>query len=556
MNDREYNVINASKNTCDWLSKNTTYIEWFNQQNGLLWIKGHPGVGKSTLMKHVLKSTSMMKESNTIIVSFFFHGRGSSLQKTPLGLYRSLLHQLALRCSNVLREISDIFSEKCKTQGEYGMKWKWNQNELQELFISQVERATKTHAVRIYVDALDECGTDASIHLIDIFQEVAIASSICFSCRHYPLIALENGLKINVETHNANDIRTYVNNQLDEQKSLAVIRDQIIEKASGNFQWVKIVAKIVLDWRRKGFSLKTIQKKITAIPEELSHLYKELLSGIDESEKSESLHLMQWICYAFRPLSVTEMRFAMMADMDTPCLSISDCQELEQYVATDEDMEKRVRHLSTGLAEVTSHNGKSTVQLIHESVSDFLHDKEGLQLLNPSQDWAPVSSSGGHAHFRLSRSCINFLSMKEISESIDWSSLNPLELIYRPSLFLSDSFPDLSEARISDDLKFPFLDYALAFWCIHVMIVETESVSYDDLISYLPAYIAQHFFDECDSSYSRKQRMISVHFAFCWIRLRNICYQISVSGLGDGRRIEDHKFYYSMSLKKKECEFM
>lgn len=467
MNDREYNVINASKNTCDWLSKNPTYIEWFSRQNGLLWIKGHPGVGKSTLMKQVLKSTSMMKESNTIIVSFFFHGRGSSLQKTPLGLYRSLLHQLALRCSNVLRKISDIFSEKRDTQGEYGTKWIWNQNELQELFISQVERATKTHAVRIYVDALDECSTDASILLIDIFQEMAIASSICFSCRHYPLIALENGLVINVEAYNANDIRTYVSNQLGEQKSLAEIRYQIIEKASGSFQWVKIVAKIVVDWRKKGFSLKFIQKKITAIPEELSQLYEELLSGIDESEKSESLYLMQWICYAFRPLSVTEMRFAMVVDMDDTCLSIRDCQELEQYVATDEDMEKKVRHLSTGLAEVIWHNGKSTVQLIHQSVRDFLHDMKGLQLLNPSQDWAPASNSFGHAHFRLSKCCKKFLSMREISELMEWPSYDGPESIYWPSYLLTESFPNLIEVETSDGRNFPFMQYVQEFWIAH-----------------------------------------------------------------------------------------
>lgn len=518
MNEREHDVINASRGTCSWLFENPVYIEWYKQQHGLLWIKGHPGVGKSTLMKHVLKSTSMIKEKNTIIISFFFHGRGTSLQKTPLGLFRSLLHQLALRYSSVLREINDVFSTNCKTQGQYGTKWEWNQNELQELFTSQVEEATKTHTVRIYIDALDECGEDVTIHLIDIFQDLAIASSICFSCRYYPLIALENGLEVSVEANNANDIRLYMNNLLGEMKSLTEIRNQIIEKASGNFQWVKIVARIVIDWRRKGFSLKAIQRKTTSIPDELSQLYKELLSGIDEWEKSESLHLMQWICYALRPLSVTELRFAMAVDVNTTCLSISECQELEQYVTTDEDMEKRVRHLSTGLAEVIWRNDKSTVQLIHQSVSDFFHDKEGFQLLNLSQDWAPAKTSFIHAHFRISMSCIKYLSMMEVLDSIEWPSINI------PSLYRYRNFV---RADTSGERRLPLLEYAIEFWIQHVEIVQRGGVSQYDLISCLeftnemqPWIKKYRNSNECASL--EEKTTTFVYIASCWIRARKI----------------------------------
>lgn len=516
MNEREYNVINASKNTCGWLSENLVYIHWFNQQHGLLWIKGHPGVGKSTLMKHVLKSNSMIEENNAIIISFFFHGRGNLLQKTPLGLFQSLLHQLALRCPDVLREINDIFSRKCKTQGEYGTKWEWYPNELEELFISQVKEATKTHIVREYIDALDECGEDAATHLVEIFQDVAVASSICFSCRHYPLVHLKDGLEIRIEDNNANDIRTYMSNRLDEQKNLAEIRDRIVEKASGNFQWVQIVAKLVIDWRRKGFSMKFIEKKVTSIPKELSQLYKELLLGIDKSEKAESLHLMQWICYALRPLSVTELRFAMVVDIDTTCQSIRECQESEQYVETDEEMENRVVHLSTGLAEVVWHGARSTVQLIHQSASDFLRDEQGLQLLHESQDWAPANSSSGHAHFRLSRSCIKYLSMKEI--------LNTTELPNtRWALSHRENQPKNSvQAQASLESEFPFLEYATTCWISHAEIVEKNGVSQHDLISFFHSTSvwqlwidAYHFLNphssECPSQESTLLHIASKH---------------------------------------------
>ncbi|SPJ72133.1 uncharacterized protein FTOL_01861 [Fusarium torulosum] len=43
------------------------------------------------------------------ILSFFFHGRGSELQKTPLGLFRSLLHQLLDQVSEALIGLVAIF---------------------------------------------------------------------------------------------------------------------------------------------------------------------------------------------------------------------------------------------------------------------------------------------------------------------------------------------------------------------------------------------------------------------------------------------------------------
>lgn len=467
MEEREYDVANATKNTCTWLSKDPVYMKWLSQKHGLLWIKGHPGVGKSTLMKHAFKA--MIKEENTIVISFFFHARGTSLQHSILGLFRSLLHQLFKRIPNMLRKITDLYLRKCETQGEHGKGWEWNQHQLQELFISHVLKASELYTIRIYIDALDECGEEAAVDLIKIFQEVADSSSLCFSCRHYPLIALENGLEINVEANNADDIKIYVSHQLDEQESVTEsFRDQIIKKASGNFQWVKIVARLVSDFCRKRYSRTSIQAQIAAIPVKLSELYEDLLTSIDEWEKPESLQLMQWIIFALRPLSLSELRFAMVVDADTACHSINQCQESEQYMETDKDMDIRVRHLSKGLAEVISHGGKPIVQLIHQSVNDFLIEKKGLELLYGSQDRASADSLTGRAHFRLSRSCIKYLSMRELH---NWKSHN-------------EGLPHdwVGSGYFEND--FPFVRYATKSWIPHAEIVEKENISQDDLHLY------------------------------------------------------------------------
>ena len=57
---------------------------------GLFWVKGDPGAGKSVLMKHSVKKTREHSPDD-LVVSFFFHGQGTPLQKTLLSLYRALL---------------------------------------------------------------------------------------------------------------------------------------------------------------------------------------------------------------------------------------------------------------------------------------------------------------------------------------------------------------------------------------------------------------------------------------------------------------------------------
>ena len=127
---------------------------------------------------------------------------------------------------------------------------------------------------------------------------------------------------------------------------------------------------------------------------------------------------------------------------------------------TDKDMEIRVRHLSKGLAEFISYKGKSTVQLIHQSVSDFLIEKKGLELLYRSQDRASAGTLTGRAHFRLSRSCLKYLSMRELEIIDDW------------------------ESELKAELEFSFLRYAVIFWISHSEEVEKENLPQNDLILY------------------------------------------------------------------------
>ena len=109
MLDRKHQVDTVHQGTGQWIQDHIVYRNWIAKKRGLLWIQGKPGAGKSTLMGFIhetLSQSPILKED--IMISFFFHGRGTILQKNPVGLFRSLLHQLYIKVPGVRKEIQDV----------------------------------------------------------------------------------------------------------------------------------------------------------------------------------------------------------------------------------------------------------------------------------------------------------------------------------------------------------------------------------------------------------------------------------------------------------------
>lgn len=258
MNHRQNDITDPAATTCTWLSENEKYLRWLNQRRGLLWIKGKPGAGKSTLLKHALQSVERERREASVFASFFFHGRGASIQKTTLGFFQSLLHQLAKQIPDVLANLTLRFNKRCETEGVYG-KWNWHEGELQSFFKAYVPAAAQSCTMFVYIDALDECGEEAACKLVDFLADVTDSFAVCFTCRHYPLMALKNGLEISVEDENTRDINTYIKQKIDgafETKDFAgPIQDEISGRSSGVFQWVALVVERVRMLGRQGRSL-------------------------------------------------------------------------------------------------------------------------------------------------------------------------------------------------------------------------------------------------------------------------------------------------------------
>ncbi|KAK7747569.1 hypothetical protein SLS62_009068 [Diatrype stigma] len=460
--DRSHDIGRAVAGTCDWLLRHEKYNTWAAYNSGLLWIKGKPGSGKSTLLKHALinQRTASSAIDNDLILSFFFHDRGDELQKTPLGFFRSLIHQVLRQAPDTLTDLVDTFDRRCREIGDPGEKWKWHQEELRGFLESSLPKVLAVRPVWLYVDALDECGEDNAVNLFDWFISLLQTSSsvnllfrICVTCRHYPILVVDRNcdvFEICPEQENEQSISIYVGDQFSRSRKLAEspIASWITNSASGVFLWAFLVVQQALKLDKGGVPPKEIERRIFSNPKELNELYHKLVE--DMSEKHASLRLIQWICFATQTLTLDELRWAMAVEPDCPYQSLRECQWSGDYIQGDARIERRVQTLSCGLVEVIkfpcgledvaetpemSHiDGNPTwdvnsrqatdlyprtirvAQFIHQSVKDFFVDR-GLSALDDSPNLTRTAVQT--AHFQLSKTCVHYIMMDELGQLED-----------------------------------------------------------------------------------------------------------------------------------------
>ncbi|KAJ5153798.1 uncharacterized protein N7500_009237 [Penicillium coprophilum] len=400
MLDRRDNIEQRHRTTCEWILELEEYKSWKSNSHGLLWIKGKPGAGKSTLMAYLHDEVWESQDSgngNGIQLDFFFTARGTDLQRRPLGMLRSLLNQIFRSDEAVRPPLREFYLDRSKKVGN-AHNWKWPQIRLERLLVEAILGSASRQPVTVFVDALDEAGGEAAQQLADYFYRLNDAAGsksavkICISSRHYPIVNSPGAREIIVEEHNHEDISTYINDKISEtsiishapdQEAWRSLRKLLIQRTEAVFQWAHTIIPLVQRKLSDGHSPKDICRWLPDVPADLGNMYKYILEWvIDPSERPQVFLFFQWVSLAERPLSVTEIRYALaMKDAKMTQHRIQ-WEKIEDFVESNESMKCRIKALSAGLAEVTSgQEGGETIQVVHQSVGDFLRT-EGLAILS------------------------------------------------------------------------------------------------------------------------------------------------------------------------------
>jgi hypothetical protein len=470
IDSRKHDIKSAHYGTCDWLFETPEFRQWIDREdvethNGVFWIKGKAGAGKSTLMKHNL-SHCQETLSDHVIANFFFNARGGDLEKSPLGMFRSLVLQMLENNSQTYERFLPLYIEQ---EQRHGKNWAWELGQLRDFVLREVTYQQPKNLL-ILIDALDECNVSDVRMVVAFLERLSLNAvisktslKICLSSRHYPSISMKTALELNIDivTAHHDDLAAYIRDTL--MTTNAKLQEDLIRKAAGVFMWTILAVEMVNKAYDEG-DIEAMQKKVETIPSELDELFTGLFKPGDEDPKT--ILLLQWVLFARVPLSPKELYIAIMAEKGS-------LKGWNEQRIDDEFIKRYLSTLSKGLVEIRSEEVANlfgegneddmmtiqlTVQFIHETVKDFLLRNKRLQMLDPSLKGNVTAAS----HDRLRECCFSYIETQ--STKIAQAQ--------------NDSGPVMAE-------EFPFLLYASIFVLYHAEEAEKGSMLQQDFFRQL-----------------------------------------------------------------------
>ncbi|KAI0188869.1 hypothetical protein EV127DRAFT_433207 [Xylaria flabelliformis] len=402
------------QNTFDWIYhlKETQFSRWLQSGTGLFWINGKPGSGKSTLMKFIYQNRRThellddWKKDEMIRAAFFFHHRGNVLQKSFTGLLRSILSQIVSR----RRDLARLLSEFHET--EEG----WSLDNLQKGFRKIVFQDEIPLHLCLFLDALDEY--DGQLEFLcrflkdlgEIQSSETKTIKVCFSSRPSETFttAFQNTLGFSIQSFTKTDIQDYCLGSMRDESAIILqgLVPNIVSRANGVFLWVKLVIKDLVDATKKAqLSKKNLQEHLKAFPTELDEYYAEIIKRIPYTNRWKAYAMLEVIVrspYVLAPedvlvaISTSNATFFEEADQASNEISIEAGQidsprDEESFAQLSQE---KLKEYCGGLVEVVGSHGSTHIQVLHQTVKDFVKDPKFKTLVLGEQ--AKFTVENGH----------------------------------------------------------------------------------------------------------------------------------------------------------------
>jgi hypothetical protein len=415
----------AHEKTCEWIFKGpyddrtktwddfTDYL-CKSEVSKPYFINGHPGSGKSTLMKYIVTNprtedalTMWADNGELLIVKFFFWNLGTDLQKTTLGMLRNIMHDILVRYPEL---IPIVFSGMYQSWADVGST-KDSQPTLIELkmaFKRLMQTTSKFLKLCIFIDGVDELVGDHKDIAEFLCSLVSPHIKLVLSSR--PIAACVNAFhgspSLRLHELTASDIALFINDTLVSHRSMVALRRQypdettklvteIKDKASGVFLWVRLVVRQLIDGVEAGDDLPDLQRKLNSLPGDLRKLYSRMMSGMNPEYKAQAAEIFQllqtWKKYVpDQPLRTIVLSFAMQGPLKAFNQAIQPL-DLDIYAWLCQNAEARINSRCCGLLDgysstIVSSSGKQpsstgmsktrndrlVVDYFHRTISEFL----------------------------------------------------------------------------------------------------------------------------------------------------------------------------------------
>lgn len=409
MDYRESVISKAYRDTFEWIlqdsdPKKTGFVAWLQSDSNLYWISGKAGSGKSTLMKFIdtyeLDSDDQTSRSrrylekwaeggSLVVASFYFWASGTSIEASQQGLLQALLYQLLKQRPDIIPMVIPQTWESACLFGP--SKMDRTEKKLRRMLNSAVKTLTTTCSSRVclFIDGLNEFDGDPQ-QLLTQFKRLTELPNVKLCLASRPWIVFEDAfsqkpsLMLQNLTHpdlNHFVVSEFSNNegfkrlQVREPKYAFELMDEITDKASGVFLWVKLVVKSLLAGLTFDDRISDLQRRLDALPVDLEKLYVAILDNLDPFYHEHASQYFKLMMAARDPPSALVFSFA---DEEDPEFVLK--QSVKPL--TDDEIEMRVtttrRRLNSRCKGLLELGPENRVQFLHRSVKDYL-DSQDIQ---------------------------------------------------------------------------------------------------------------------------------------------------------------------------------
>lgn len=422
--DRQESIELPHTQTFDWIFEEpgnsqrswSNFVEWLRSGNGIYWINGKVGSGKSTLMRYVYENDLTKRnidqwagDMQSQVSGFFFWRSGDDEQRSQRGLLRSLLFNILQSHRDLIPEVLPEAWASWSTRATAivsgimppdslalpSMPKTPTMAELKRAFRTLLRSVQRRVKLCFFIDGLDEYEGDY-LDIIELFQECAKSPAIklCLSSR--PILAFEQAFAelpyMRLQDLTRADIEYYVQARLHSHKYMnqlsrthatetsQLIHD-IVNKSSGVFLWVKLVVRSLLlglcDYNR----ISDLKRRVEYLPQDLEELYAHMLKHTDPFYHEQAAQLFQIFRASQRssPEMITLLNLSWADDENENWAENAPIQPLtkEEVALRCKVMDARLKSVCAGLLESNDNKFSSIfpdskVMFLHRTVSDWM----------------------------------------------------------------------------------------------------------------------------------------------------------------------------------------
>ncbi|KAK4449187.1 hypothetical protein QBC34DRAFT_425918 [Podospora aff. communis PSN243] len=379
MRDRENDIVSAEAATFDWIFRDprasdrpwSNFCEWLadGKSDGLYWISGKAGSGKSTLMKHLVR-----------------HERTRQALRLWAGGTKLLL--------------SSYFFWYNSSSPEGGLREYWTLPRLRRALDRLVSQTAFDIKFAFFIDGLDEYA-GAYSEIIETVKQISGRENvkICVSSR--PLIPFEKAFaslpNLVLQNLTYDDIFLYVDKKLSQSNRMDELeKDEpglrrdltsaIVEKASGVFLWVYLVVRSLMDGLGNYDVGADLKRRLEDLPVELEELYWHMVDRVKPRwYLEEGFRLLRMVKASSGSVTLRRLCFAELQMPEEAVCKPGFLEEpsWERQIVLCRDLSERLKSRCLGLLEVSAAIEQpdaeaqadprmQMVSFIHKSVFDFL----------------------------------------------------------------------------------------------------------------------------------------------------------------------------------------